>query len=54
LAEFQRDISELALVPSGGGAFEVMVGESLVYSKKETGRHAEPDEILEGVRKVLT
>jgi selenoprotein W-related protein len=44
----------LALIPSGGGAFEVMVGETIVYSKKETGRHAEPDEILAGVRNVLT
>jgi predicted Rdx family selenoprotein len=34
--------------------FEVTVGNALVFSKKETGRHAEPDEILARVRDVLS
>lgn len=37
------------LIPSGGGAFEVVVDGRLVYSKKETGRHCEEDEIFEAI-----
>jgi selenoprotein W-related protein len=37
-------------VPSGGGVFEVALDDDLVYSKKATGRHAEPEEILAGLR----
>jgi hypothetical protein len=29
-----------------------MVDDTLVYSKKATGRHAEPEEILASVRKL--
>ena len=29
------------LIPGSGGVFEVTVDGDLVYSKKETGRHAE-------------
>jgi selenoprotein W-related protein len=43
-------VSELALVPSRGGVFEVTVDERLVYSKRATGRHAEHDEVLALVR----
>ena len=32
---------DVRLVPSSGGVFEVTVGDELVYSKKETKRHAE-------------
>ncbi|MDQ3985487.1 MAG: Rdx family protein [Actinomycetota bacterium] len=43
-------MDELKLIPSRGGVFEVVVDEDLVFSKKETGRHAEPDEVLESIR----
>jgi selenoprotein W-related protein len=43
-------VSELTLVPSRGGVFEVTVDDELVYSKKATGRHAEHDEVLARVR----
>lgn len=36
----------MALVPSGGGVFEVVVDGDLVFSKKELGRHAEDGEVL--------
>jgi selenoprotein W-related protein len=39
------------LVPSRGGVFEVAVDGDLVYSKKATGRHPEPDEVLEPLRR---
>src|ERR671919_249021 len=50
LAEFERDLSELTLIPSGGGVFEVTLGDDLLYSKKATGRHAEYDEVLKSIR----
>ena len=39
------------LIKGRGGVFEVMVGDELIYSKKETGRFPEPGEVegsLEG------
>ncbi len=50
LEEFEHDISDLVLIPSRGGVFEVEIDDRLAFSKKETGRHAEPDEILATVR----
>ena len=38
------------IIPSRGGVFEVVVDGELIYSKKATGRHAEPDEILKTLR----
>jgi selenoprotein W-related protein len=38
------------IIPSRGGVFEVTVDGELIYSKKATGRHAEPDEILKKMR----
>lgn len=37
LHTYKTGLGEVALVPSGGGAFEVSVGETKVYSKLETG-----------------
>ncbi len=54
LNQFEHAISELVLIPSRGGVFEVIVGDALVYSKKETGRHAEPEEVIEAVKRVLS
>ena len=50
MEEFEHELSELVLVPSVGGVFEVVVDDELVFSKKATGRHAEHDEILASVR----
>ena len=44
LASYEDKIESLKLIPSGGGRFEVTVNGKLVYSKAETGRHAEPGE----------
>jgi len=38
-------IEALTLIPSGGGRFEVMANDTLVFSKKTSGRHAEPGEV---------
>jgi selenoprotein W-related protein len=50
LEEFEHDISDLTLIPSSGGVFEVVMDGHLIYSKKATGRHADYDEVLSSVR----
>ncbi|PJH76658.1 MAG: hypothetical protein CO064_00070, partial [Anaerolineae bacterium CG_4_9_14_0_8_um_filter_58_9] len=42
LKNFEPEIETLSLAPSDGGRFEVTVNDQLVYSKLQTGRHAEP------------
>lgn len=39
-------MDSIEIVPSGGGVFEVTVDGDLIYSKKQTGRHAKPGEVL--------
>jgi selenoprotein W-related protein len=53
LKEFEPEIEMLALVPSEGGRFEVEVNNQLLYSKKMSGRHAQPGEVKELVRNYL-
>ena len=38
------------LVESSGGVFEVTVDGDLVFSKKASGRHAAPGEVVELIR----
>jgi selenoprotein W-related protein len=38
-------LSEIRLVPSSGGRFEVLLDGDLIFSKASLERHAEPDEI---------
>jgi selenoprotein W-related protein len=38
-------IESLTLIPSSGGRFEVLADDTLIYSKKTTGRHAEAGEV---------
>lgn len=44
--EYSDQISDIELIESDGGAFEIKVDGELIYSKLETGRHADPPEIL--------
>ena len=37
---------EAELVPGGGGVFDVVVDGKLIYSKHQTGRFPDPEEIL--------
>ncbi|WKZ83769.1 MAG: Rdx family protein [Acidimicrobiia bacterium] len=50
LSEFEQQITDLIMVPSRGGVFEVTVDGELIYSKKETGEHTTPEAILEMLR----
>jgi selenoprotein W-related protein len=54
LAKYEDKIESVKLIPSGGGRFEVSVNGKLVYSKVETGRHAEPGEVEALVAKRLS
>ena len=45
LTEFGDRIKTWQLIPSDGGKFELTVNGELVYSKKETGRHTDPEEV---------
>jgi len=53
LSEFEHDIDDITLIPSRGGVFEVVAGDELVYSKKATGRHAEPHDVLVPLRELI-
>ena len=46
LENFTPAIESLKMIPSGGGLFEVLAGDTLVFSKKAEGRHAEEGEVL--------
>ena len=53
LGKFEHHIDDVTVIPSRGGVFEVMVGDDLVFSKKNLGRHAEIDEVLDAVDAVV-
>ena len=53
LKEFEHVIESVTLIPSDGGRFEVSVNGTLIYSKLETKRHAEPGEVLGLLRKMI-
>ena len=50
LEEFEGSIKNLSLIPSDGGRFEVTLDGELIYSKLDTGRHAEYDDVAEPIR----
>ena len=41
------------MTPSGGGVFEVSLDDTLLFTKKQLGRHAQPGEILGLIRAKL-
>jgi len=46
LKDLEPEISSVALIPSDGGAFEITVNGTLLYSKLQTGQHVEPGEVI--------
>jgi len=53
LKTLEPEIESLSLVPSTGGRYEVTVNDKLVYSKLQTGRHADPGEVVGLVRTLV-
>ena len=51
--EFEQNISRLTLIPSGGGRFEVMLDDRMVYSKAETGLHPDYEAVAAPLRDML-
>ncbi len=45
LKAHETEIKSITLIPSDGGRFEVAVDGELIYSKLQTGRHAEAGEV---------
>lgn len=52
IKEFETEIETFTLVPSDAGRFELTVNGKLLYSKLQSGRHAEPGEIAGLIRKM--
>ena len=46
LTNYQHAIANLNLVTGGKGIFDVVVDDEVLYSKHDTGRHAESGEVL--------
>ena len=49
--EYGDIISEIKLIESGGGAYEIKVNGKLIYSKLETGQHIDPPAVLDLFKK---
>lgn len=50
LMTFDTELGEVALVPAGGGIFEVRVDDRLIWSKKQQGRFPDSKELKQRVR----
>ncbi len=50
LMTFDTDLGEVALVPAGGGVFEVRLDGDLIWSKKENGRFPDSKELKQLIR----
>ncbi len=53
IGEFEQKISRLTLIPSGGGRFEVMLDDRVIYSKAETGLHPDYETVAVPLREIL-
>jgi selenoprotein W-related protein len=53
LSTYKQKIQGLELEPSGGGCFELTVGNDLVYSKLKTGEFPNEEEMVTAVGKRL-
>jgi selenoprotein W-related protein len=53
LKNIEPEIESITLIPSEGGRYEVTVNDTLVYSKLQTGRHANPGEVMGLVEEFL-
>lgn len=54
IRELEIHIASFKLIPSAGGVFEFAVNGELLYSKKQTKRHAEDGEILGLLQQKIT
>jgi selenoprotein W-related protein len=50
---YEPEIETISLIPSDSGKFEIEVNGSLLYSKLQTKRHAEPGEVAQLIAKSM-
>ena len=50
LTSYQHVIADVRLITGSKGVFDVVVDGEILYSKDETGRHAEQGEVLEAFK----
>jgi selenoprotein W-related protein len=50
---YEPEIETITLIPSDGGKYEIDVNGTLIYSKLQTNRHAEPGEVAKLVEKIV-
>jgi len=53
LGKYEHSIGDVTLIPSRGGVFEVIAGDDLVFSKKELGRHATVEEVMDSLDPII-
>jgi selenoprotein W-related protein len=53
LGKYEHYIDNITLLPSSGGAYEVLAGDELIFSKKELGRHATIDEVMDSLEVII-
>ena len=53
LPRFKRAVAQFVLIPSAGGCFEVAVGDTLLYSKLETGQFPDEETLLNAIDQAL-
>jgi selenoprotein W-related protein len=53
LSTYKQKVSELKLIPAGGGCFELTVNGELVYSKLQAGKFPDEKWAVEAVGEVL-
>lgn len=53
LKEHEEKISELTLIPSHGGVYEISLNDQIIFSKKETNRYPEKEEVEDAIREKL-
>lgn len=54
LAKYHNQIAGITLHPSSGGVFEIMVGEQLVFSKKQSGHFPKEGEVERAVLAMIS
>ncbi len=53
LKEHEENITELTLVPSHGGVFEISLNDEVLFSKRELGRYPEKNEVEDMIKENL-
>jgi len=49
LGKYEHYIDDVTVIPSKGGVYEVIAGDDLIFSKKELGRHATIEEVMDSL-----